>query len=96
MKYQDLEDNSNLKDYCYQCLFSGGTWTKSKASKGDKQTVNCVFDAAKMTELQKSSDGANVEMTVDQDLTYKNMFDGLASCAGLVEDSNGKEASVKK
>jgi hypothetical protein len=35
-------------------------------------------------------------MTVDQDLTYKNMFDGLASCAGLVEDSNGKEASVKK
>jgi hypothetical protein len=74
--YQDIVDNQYK--YCFQCLFSGGKWTARKEYKDSKgvtkiDDAKCVFSDYQEIDKLKT-------VTVDGDLSYKQLFDGLAVC----------------
>ena len=64
--------------YCAQCVFSGSEFSQSTAA------TKCTVPAAKVTALEAAhkTKKTAVPATVDEELTYKSLFDGLEICAG--------------
>jgi len=83
-------------DHCSQCIFAGGDHAVVK------DVSSCSFPATKLAALKKANgkagdvQGTDVAATVDKDLTYKAMFEGIAKCYGLDKvDEKSQKAAYK-
>jgi len=65
-------------DYCNQCLFSGGAWTAAT----EAVAAICTFKADDLAFLRAGSKSDKVPVTVDNNISYKSLFEGLNVCAG--------------
>ena len=68
--YDQLQASST---HCVQCLFAGATWTPAVTTGAHPAAAKCSLSATKIKEL-KTADakkGLDVQITVDETLTYK-------------------------
>lgn len=74
MTYKDIQ--LKPKEYCTQCIFTGGEWSITK------KVAKCVYKAG-------FTDDKDVPIThpikMSKKLTYKKLFEGLALCAAKGE-----------
>jgi len=73
------------KDYCTQCLFSGGAWTPATKVNDKDVAAICIFSAKTLATLKKGKHDKAVPVTIDETLSYKSLFEGLDVCAGTSE-----------
>lgn len=94
---KQINDLTGFDTYCNQCVLAGGKWTVDDAVDGES---NCVFEATKIAALKKAAtsktntEGTNVAVAVDADVTWKAMFDGIEKCNAWakVDTKSQKEA----
>ena len=80
---------TDVDGYCYQCLFAGGT----HIVKDKSHRAYCEFSKYKLAYLKKSDPkkDTDVEVIVNQGLTYEILFNGMEKCAGLENNVKRKD-----
>lgn len=92
MKNVERDTGKDNKDYCYPCLWAGGTWN----TKDDKKY--CAFSNRILSYLWKANPhahgprGTDVPLMVDSTMSYKTIMDGLATCSGVEETFKAQTA----